>query len=230
MSSRAGRYKQVKRHSMKLFTYLLCLFTASVIYSQREYNFDCEVQYQVKSKFRNLDYTRTYYINTKDNSYFAVKVPVEKSKYKLQIIDYEGLIAKQTFNADQLNKSTVILKSDNAKFYSNPYKYQIDNYDFKKHSDTIVDGKQLNNIILASTNSKTNRKKRIGHYKYLVDPEFQMLPMFEFSTAYEIFKARKNFPKGLITQFYMYDSKNEMGTSQILKGFIFRDFKILFSN
>ena len=168
MSSPAGSYLQVTSHSMKLFTYLLCLFTASVMYSQREYNFDCEVQYQVKSKFKNLDYTRTYFINTKDNSYFAVKVPLEKSKFKLQIIDFEGLIATQTFNADEMNKSTVILKSDNAKFYSNLYKYQIDNYDFQKHNDTIVDGKRLNNIILVCTNLKINRKKRTGLYKYLV--------------------------------------------------------------
>ena len=63
-----------------------------------------------------------------------------------------------------------------------------------------------------------------------ISQEFQFLPMLEFSTAYEIFKASNNFPKGLITRYYMYDCKKEMGISQLLNGFIFRDFKILLSN
>lgn len=215
---------------MKLLTYLFCLFAFPTLYSQQVYQFDCEVQYQFQSGLKNLSDTRSYLINSKDNSYYAIKIPIRKKKYKLILMDYNGLSAQQIFKTEELEKPGVLISLFNANSYSNPYKYQINNYDFEKHNDSLINGKRFNNIYLVSTNEQLKKNKNIGHNKYLVDPSFDFLPMLEFSTAYEIWKARKNFPNGLLTQFYTHNSKNEIVHSLLLKEIIYRDFKISYYN
>ena len=215
---------------MKLLTYLFCLFALQNLYSQQVYKFDCEVRYQFQSKLKNLSDTRSYLINSKDNSYYAVKIPIRKKKYKLILMDYNGLSAQQIFKKEELEKPGILISLFNANSYSNPYKYQINNYDFEKHNDTLIDGKRLNNISLVSTNDQLNKNKNIGHNKYLVDPSFDFLPMLEFATAYEIWKARKNYPNGLLAQFYMFNAKNEIESSLLFKEIIYRDFKISYYN
>ncbi|SHM12040.1 hypothetical protein [Flavobacterium xanthum] len=215
---------------MKLLTYLFCLFAFHTMYSQHVYQFDCEVRYQFQSKLKNVSDTRSYLINSKDNSYYALKIPIRKNKYKLILMDYDGLIARQIFKIEELEKSGVTIALFNANSYSNPYKYQINTYDFEKHNDSLIDGKRLNTISLVSTNDQLNKNKNAGHNKYLVDPSFDFLPMLEFSTAYEIWKARKNYPNGLLTKFYTYKAKNEVVSSLLFKEIIYRDFKISYYN
>jgi hypothetical protein len=215
---------------MKLLTYLFCLLALHTLYSQQVYKFDCEVRYQYQSKLKNLNDSRIYLINSKDNSYYAIKIAIRKNRYKLILMDYDGLTAQQIFKTEELEKSAVTIALFNAFSYSNPYKYQINNYDFEKHDDSLIDGKQLKIIYLVSTNDQLKRNKNIGHYKYLVDPSFEFLPMLEFSTAYEIWKVRKNYPNGLLTQFFMYNAKNEIVSSLLFKEIIYRDFKISYYN
>ena len=54
--------------------------------------------------------------------------------------------------------------------------------------------------------------------------------MLEFQTAYEIWKARKNIPNGLLTNWYLYSHENKLVTSLEMKELIKRDFKISFSH
>lgn len=215
---------------MKLLTYLFCLFALQTLYSQQVYKFDCEVIYQFYYKHKNLRDTRSYLINSKDNSYYALKIPVGRRKYRIRLMDYNGLVANQIFKKEELEKPSVLVALFNANSYINPYKYQINNYDFQKQSDTLVDGKVFKKIKLETTNEELKKNKNIGHNLYIVDQSFNFLPIFDFATAYEIWKARKNFPNGLLTQFYMYNSKNEVVHELQFKEIVYRDFKISYFN
>lgn len=214
---------------MKLLPYLLSLFSLTTMYSQRDYHFDYEVQYLFKFRDLQLDNVRSYFINSKDNSFFAMKIPGKDATSTLEVIDNNGLIARQNFKTNEFNKSTIFIQSSNAHVLNNPYKYQIKNYDFEKYLDTLIDGKQLKNIRLSSTNSKRTKRKKLGYTVYLIDPNFDFLPMLEFQTAYEIWKNRKNIPDGLVKYCYTYSFKNELVISLKLKELIKRDFKISFS-
>lgn len=215
---------------MKLLTYLICFFAFLTLYSQQVYKFDYEVKYQFKSKLKNISDTRSYLINSKDNSYYAIKIPIRKKTHKLILMDYNGLSAQQIFKTEELEKPGVLISLFNANSYINSYKYQINNYDFQKQSDTLVDGKLFKKIKLETTNEELKKNKNIGRNLYIVDQSFNFLPTFDFATAYEIWKARNNFPNGLLRQFYMYNSKNEIEYSLVLEEIKYRDFKISYFN
>lgn len=215
---------------MRILFYLLCFFALNTLYAQRDYHFDYEVKYICKVQRTHINEVRSYFINSKDNSYYAEKIPQKKSTFKLQILDNNGLFARQNFKAIEFESSSIIIQGSNANVLSNPYKYQINNYDFEKHNDTIIDGKQLNRINLLATNSQLKQNKNIGHSLYLIDSSFDFLPMLEFQTAYEIWKVRKNMPNGLLTNWYLYNHENKLETSLEMKELIKRDFKISFSH
>ncbi|MCF6141567.1 hypothetical protein L1S34_09750 [Flavobacterium sp. K77] len=215
---------------MKNLSFLFCLLALQTLYSQQIYKFDYEIKYQYNYATKNYNDIRSYLINSKDNSYFAVKIPIRKNKYKLIVQDYNGLRAEQVFKLEEFEKPSLLISLFNAASFTNKHKNIINDYDFNNHDDTIIDGNRLKNIRLSATNKKLKENKNVGQKIYLVDPKFNFLPLLALSTEYEIWQARTNFPNGLLMRSYFLGSDNKIINSFIFKEIIQRNFTVNYYN
>ena len=61
-------------------------------------------------------------------------------------------------------------------------------------------------ILLRSTKPKREKRKNLTREMYYLDTSTKMPPMLIEATAYEIWKARKNIPDGLLVQKNAFNS------------------------
>lgn len=173
------------------------------------YFFDYKLEYKVTYfKEPAKDYTITYYINSKDNSYWGSLKKINDTESDYLFIDQKGKSVRAIFQNSQIashEKNGIAVTSFGS--FRNPYKYQVDNYDFFKLTDTVIDEKIQSRYLLRSTNAKREKKKRLWRNIYMIDKSKSIKPLLPFATAYEIWKVRNNFPDGLITQQDHYNNK-----------------------
>lgn len=190
-----------------------------LLFSQlHQYNFDYCVTYEIiNSKNQNKNRTVSYFINKQDNSYFALQNNTLNKLKEITFLDRNGVYFKSQLEIKTLINSSITLNKEHIKKYSNPYKFQVDNYDFVKLKDTILNNKVCKRFLLKHNNPKRETKRQIGKEVYVIDTTFNIKPMLTFDTAYEIWKLRKNIPDGLIVEKYLYNSKNELEITEKIK-------------
>jgi hypothetical protein len=158
-----------------------------------------------------------YYINSNDNSFHATVDTLNKSEMpKFYFRDYNKLTLQVDVTGNAKNPGKIKIKKEDTRKYTNT-KNQMKNYDFYLMSDTIINEKKLARIMLKSSNSKREKRKKLGKEIYIIEVSKNYKPMFIFETAYNICEERKNFPNGLIVEKHYYDYKGTLVKSDKLK-------------
>lgn len=200
----------------KLLNINICFF---LLFQSYVYNFDYRLTYEVtnNSKKQEKKYTISYLINEHDNSFFASEINSSTRLSEITFLDQKGIYWKNQVEIKDYKNSSITLGKEYSKQYSNPYKYQVDNYDFIELKDTLLNNKVHKRFLLKSNDTKREKKKKLGREIYVIDTTYNIKPMLTFSTAYEIWKLRKNIPNGLIVEKYFYNSKNKLVIKEKLK-------------
>lgn len=200
---------------VKLLKIGFCFFFFGKVY---DYNFNHRLVYEftdLKSPKKNR--IITYLINEQENSYIASQSNISDDLAEIKFIDQNGVYWKGQLKKADLDKSSTTLRKEQLASYGNPYKYQVDNYDFIALKDTVLNDKVCKQFMFKCTNKERERKKKIGKEIYIIDTSVDMKPLLSFSTAYEVWKLRKNIPNGLIVEKYFINYKNEMIIKEKLK-------------
>jgi hypothetical protein len=170
----------------------------------------------LKNKDEKENHDVIYLVNSKDNSYFAKIVEKDNDNYSLEFLDPSSILIKTNITKSDFAKGTIIIDCDNVYPYSNPYKYQTDNYAFTSIKDTILDGMKNKYYSFQCVNKKRQIKKKIGENLYIIDSTISCKPMLTFCTAYEEWKLNKNLPDGLLKELHFYNYKGSLITSEKL--------------
>lgn len=191
-----------------------CLIFLSQNY---EYNFNCKLTYEVTNlKDQKKNHIASYLINKQDNSYNSTNLKISDNKQEVTFLDQNGIYWKGKLNNQILKNSVITLDKGLAKKYSNPYKYQIENYEFVELKDTLLDNKNYKRFMFKSKVIENEIKKKIGREIYIIDSSSNIQPLLTFCTAFEVWKSRKNIPNGIIIEKYFYNFKGEMMTKEKL--------------
>jgi hypothetical protein len=199
----------------KLIKIGCCLIFLS---QSNEYSFNCKLTYEVTDlKNQKKNHIISYLINEQDNSYNSTLLNSSSNTEEITFIDQNGSYWKGQLVNPNVKKSVITLDKKQLEKYSNPYKYQVDNYDFVELKDTLLDHKNCKRFMLKSNDEEKEQKKKLGREIYIIDPSSNVQPLLTFSTAYEVWKSRKNIPNGIIIEKYFYNYKGEMVTKEKLK-------------
>lgn len=200
---------------MKLLKIACCLLFLT---QNNEYTFTRQLTYEVTDyKNPKKNRTVTYLLNDENNSYHITLNNISKKQDELILLHYDELYWKGQINKEDLKKPNITLEKGLQSGFSNPYKYQVDNYDFTALKDTILNHKVCKRFILKSNDPVKEKKKKLGREVYVIDTSSESKPLLTFCTAYEIWKQRKNIPNGVIVEKYFYNYKKELVFKETLK-------------
>jgi hypothetical protein len=181
--------------------WIITLLISTISYSQKTYFFDYKIDYEFTN---HLDSTKncikTYYINSKDNTYSACRIVIDSTTSKIKFIDSNGAYLLKKFSNKIFNNKVVYINKYDIKNYSYPFKYQLDNYPFSDINDTIVNGKICKRLSFLSNDLNIAKKKKIGTLMYILDTNLNHQPLLEFSTAFEVWKLNRKMPNGIIIE------------------------------
>ena len=136
----------------------LCLFVFSGSNAQQHYNFDVELKYEYQDRKDPKDnFTYILYSNSRFNHFFARYEESNKRKTKFFFLDQNGKYYSKKTKTEDLAKSVIILDCEFTSRYTNPYKYQIENYDFGDIRDTIIDSQPLKMCWLTLTEKQIKK-------------------------------------------------------------------------
>lgn len=181
--------------------------------AQKEYKFDYLIEYNFQLNEKAKCEKVFFYTNSKDNSYTLRISQKDSLDYKLDFHDENGYGATVFVPIRDLFKASSITVSDCKLIhkYSNPFKYQVDNYSFKVLTDTILNSKSCNRYMLKSNDSKREKKKKLGTEVYCIEPNTDFhLPILVFCTAFEEWKKEKGIPNGIFSKYYFVSIKNKI--------------------
>ena len=191
---------------MKL--YLLFFLCSVSVLAQKKYAFDYKITYDYKLKDTSELKEIVYYTNSKDNSY-VLKIADKDSVYcEFTFLDNNGIYFKTLFDKKQLETTEdFLVDCEIVKSYSNPYKYQTDNYDYEK-GQYLSEGKTLTYYFLKSNRPSREKRKKLSTFYYYVenDTDFH-LPILTCATPYEEWKLERNIPNGIAKEMFYLDYK-----------------------
>jgi hypothetical protein len=195
------------------FITFLSIFVSNSIY-EFDYRILCETTIHKDKKKVYMN----YYINSNDNSYISRIDTSSKNKNPIFYFrDINKLTYQAEVNGNAKNPGKVKINKNLTRNFRNLYKFQTENYDFYPMTDTIINEKKFARVMLKSSNSKREKRKKIGKEIYIIDVSKNYIPMFIFETAYNIYLERKNFPNGLIVEKHYYNYEGNLVKSDKLK-------------
>jgi len=196
---------------------ILILLISTICYSQKTYFFDSKIDYE----FTNHSDTtknciKTYYTNSKDNSYSICRIILDSISSKIEFIDSNGAILRKNVSNKIFNNENIYVARNEIRNYSYPYLYQLDNYHFSGVNDTILSNKAYKKISFLSKDLKRAKKKKLGTLQYIFDTDFDHQPLL-FSTAFEVWRVTRKMPNGLVVQSHLRDFQNKLFFSEKLR-------------
>ncbi|TDE31855.1 hypothetical protein E0I61_03890 [Flavobacterium ranwuense] len=198
--------------------WIITILISTICYSQKTYFFDCKIDYEFTN---HLDSTKncikTYYVNSKDNTYFVYRIAIDNATSKIEFIDRNGAYLLKKINNKIFNNKIIYINKYDVKHYSYPFKYQLNNYNFSGINDTVLNSKVYKQISFLSNDLKRTRKKKLGTLMYILDTNFDHQPLLEFSTAFEVWKVNRKMPNGLIIESHLSDYENKLVFSEKLR-------------
>jgi hypothetical protein len=167
--------------------------------------------------------------NSKKNNYTAVITELDSLKYKMIFKDENGIYSNVTILKSNLKKAEFInIDCKYVSRYRNPYKYQTKNYDFFELKDTLIKGKTYSKYKLESIKPKKVKRKKLGTEFYIINNRTEFhLPILNFSTAYEEWKTKRNFPNGIFLEKYFIDFYGQLDSKECFINYWKIDKKIL---
>lgn len=210
---------------MKRFLIILFIVT-SISYGQTEYSFDYMLHYKHTNHFDSTKSKTIYFLtNSKDNSYSARITNKDSLNfnvyfYKFDLFFSNVVISKKNFKIAEF----IGIECKNLRPSSNPYKYKVKDYDYVKlQSQDSLEIYEIKNI-----KPKKERKiKNTATYvlKFNTSHPDHLPNLFE-TTTYEEWNVERDLPNNFISELLIYNSKNELESSEILVEYIKIDKKI----
>ncbi len=193
--------------------FLLFLFFATSLLSfgQKKYSFDYALIYDFQANEKSKVEQRILLTNSKDNSYFLEATEKDSLKYTLTFVDRNGyfsitLVSKSDF----FKAETISADCTSVLNYKNPYKYQVENYDYQVLNDTLIDGDSYSRYFLKSNKPKREKRRKLGTLFFAIEKNTAFhQPVLLHSTSYEEWKLEKNIPNGIPKLFYFTSYKTK---------------------
>ncbi|WNM17779.1 hypothetical protein [Flavobacterium capsici] len=218
---------------MKSIYTCLFLFACFTLLAQKQYTFDYMVEYKNFEGNDNKKQTKIpysiYLTNSKNNSYLAELTEKDSLTYWVDFLDHNSTTARVTINKSDFKKTEFIhIKCEDVKKYSNPYKYQVNNYHFTTPKDTIINNAIFKTYSITANDLKRQQKKKTGTYLYIVDKETDFhLPIFQQATTFEEYKVERGVPNGIFTKIVFIDYLNKIKYHQERVNYLPIDKKIV---
>ncbi len=210
--------------------YLLLLLYTQLFFSQKTYVFDYAIEFDTKIQLQNNDSTSVVLINSSNNHFNLFLFEKNSINYGLQFTDRNGISILTTIKKERLKNDSITISNCNDLLgYSNPFKYQVKNYEFENLKDTLINDTLFYHCVLKSNRSiQYQKRKNIHSLHYIIDKETPLyLPYLHLATAYEEWKKEKNIPNGKLKMMYYVNTENEITQKFIVKKYIKVDKKLI---
>lgn len=183
---------------MKKVFLFASLFVYCQLFSQKVYNFDYGLTYSFKLKNEKTA-TNVYLVNSKENNYYLYIHDGDSINSTLHFYDFKGVMVNGMMkNAKAYQSSAYISNCNEVLPLKNPYKYQVNNYEFVNLKDTVLNDTSYYHYKIRSLKSlKFQKRKKILTIHYIVDKSSnKFIPFLWNPTIYEEWKNEKNIPNG----------------------------------
>jgi len=205
---------------MKPFLIITFLLISTFCFSQKQYDFDYLIEYELTTYKDSVEKTikRFYLTNSRRNNYLAVVTELDSLNYTMDFKDENGLSFNVNFLKSDLNKAEFVnIDCDYVRNYHNPFKFRIKEYDFLNLNDTIINGTEYNRYKLTSIKPRKKKRKKLATEFYIIEKKTEFhLPVFYFPTAYEEWKSKKNVPNGIFKERYLIDFYGDLDSKEKL--------------
>ena len=210
---------------MKRFLIILFIVT-SISYGQTEYNFDYMLHYKHTNHVDSTKSKTIYFLtNSKDNSYSARIINKDSLNFNVHFYKYDLFISDVVISKKNFKMAEFIgIDCKNLRPSSNPYKYKVKDYDYVKlESQDSLEIYEIKNI----KPKKDIKIKNTATYvfKFNTSHPFHLPNLYE-ATPYEEWNVERDLPNNFISELLVYNSKNELISSEILSEYIQIDKKI----
>lgn len=193
---------------MKKYIILLLFITTS--YSQTNFQFDYLLEYNFTHHLDSTKSAKVFYLtNSKDNSFYAKITEKDSLNYRLIFKKQNQLFSDLLLTKNNFKKGEIInIDCINIWPFSNPYKYQVENYDYILEKDS-TNIKTHSFICLRS--EKYKKRKKIGKttLKFDTNLPFQLPNLFH-DTMYEEWIKEKDLPNHVITESSYFNNENKL--------------------
>ena len=208
---------------MKPFSIITVLLISTFCFSQKQYDFDYLIEYELIIYKDSVEKTikRFYLTNSKRNNYLAVVTELDSLNYTMDFKDENGLSFNVNFLKSDLNKAEFInVECDYISRYVNPYKFRTKEYDFVNLKDTLINDIAFARYKLTSIKPKKEKRKKLGTEIYIIDKNTKFhLPVLYFPTAYEEWKSKKNIPNGIFKERLLFEYSGKLSIKEEIVGY-----------
>ena len=196
-------------------TFIILLFILFQI--NHNYNFDYRLEYELKvSNSDSIRYVN-YYVNSKNNSYYADIRKNKKGEYKLYFRDEDNLTISTTATGNYKNPGTLIIPDSITQPWGNKELKNIaKDYKIERLEDTLINDNNYARVIFKMINPKKAKRKKIGSRIYIIDTSKEMKPFLANPTILNIWRLNRNMPNGLIIEKHVYRSDGSLSSSEKL--------------
>jgi hypothetical protein len=190
---------------------LFLFFTISSIFGQKKYSFDYALVYDFQLNENTKVEKRILITNSNDNSYILEVTEKDSLNYTVAFSDQNGHYSKTVLSrSDFFKAETISLACEVVRAYKNPYKYQVENYDFHLANDTLIEGNSYSRYFFKSNKLKKEKKKKLATLFFVLEKNTNFhQPVLLHPTSYEEWKLEKNIPNGIPKLFYFTSYKTK---------------------
>jgi hypothetical protein len=206
---------------------LLCLLVISYSsFSQTKYSFDYLLHYEHTNHIDATKSKNIYFLtNSKDNSYSARIINKDSLNFSICFFKHDLIISYVVISKKNFQIAEFInIDCKNVSLYSNPYKQKVQFHDYIKINK--IDSLEIYEF----KNIQPEKERKIKNtatyvFKFNTSHPFHLPNLIE-DTPYEEWKFEKDLPNNFISELLIYNSKNELVSSEILVEYIKIDKKI----
>ncbi len=180
------------------------------IFTNPDYTFDYRLEYDLIYQEDNSTTQVNYYINSRNNSFYADVRVKKNTEYNFYFRDQDKLTAQVNISGDYKNPGIVTLPDSLTVKFNNSLKYKAKNYDVNVLNDTVISGKQYTQVLIKLIDEKKAKKKKIGNHLYIIDTSKKIKPLLTDPTILNIWRLKNKIPDGVIVEKLVYNSEKKL--------------------
>jgi hypothetical protein len=217
-------YYIYKKNMKKLLLCLLVISNSSL--SQTKYSFDYLLHYEHTNHIDSRKSKTIYFLtNSKDNSYSARIIIKDSLNFSIYFFKHDLIISYVIVSKKNFEIAEFInIECKNVSLYSNSHKDKVQFHDFVKINE--IDSLEIYEFKNIQP-EKERKIKNTARYVLKFNTSYPFhLPNLIEGTPFEEWKKERDLPNNFISELLIYNSKNELESSEILVEYIKIDKKI----
>jgi len=205
------------------FLLFLLITISSTAFGQKKYSFDYALVYDFQLNENTKVEKRILMTNSKDNSYLLEVTEKDSLNYSLEFVDQSGHYSNTLLShSDFFKAETISIDCEALRAYENPFKYQVENYDFHTANDTLIEGNKYSRYFFRSNKVKKEKNKKLATLFFVLENNTNFhQPVLLHPTSYEEWKLEKNIPNGIPKLFYF----TSYTTNKIVSKYTLTDYR-----